>query len=123
MDWVSMRSFSCGNARIIGNQLVVISTKTESTGSRMLKKAVNLTYKTARRIAVLVVGSTVVLIGIVMLVTPGPGLIVIPIGLAILGIEFTWARIWLRKVRESISNHNSKNHAARAEHHRDRAQR
>lgn len=89
----------------------------------MLKKAVNLTYKTARRIAVFVVGSTVVLIGIVMLVTPGPGLIVIPIGLAILGIEFAWARIWLRKVRESLSDHNSKTHAARAEHHRDRAQR
>ena len=88
----------------------------------MLREAVKVTYKTARRIVVLAVGSTVVLLGIVMLVTPGPGLIVIPIGLAILGAEFAWARIWLRKARESISNHNSKQHASRADRHRDRAE-
>jgi tellurite resistance protein TerC len=89
----------------------------------MIRKVAHLTYKTARRIAVLTVGSTVVLLGIVMLVTPGPGLVVIPIGLAILGIEFAWARLWLRRVRESISNQNSKNHAKRAEHHRNRVER
>jgi len=80
----------------------------------------HLTYRTARRIAVLAVGSTVVLLGIVMLVTPGPGLVVIPVGLAILSVEFAWARLWLRKVRESISNQSSKNHAERAERHRGR---
>lgn len=89
----------------------------------MIQKVVHLTYKTARRIAVLAVGSTVVVLGVIMLVTPGPGLIVIPIGLAILGIEFAWARIWLRKVRESISSQNSRNHAERAEGHRDRVRR
>jgi tellurite resistance protein TerC len=89
----------------------------------MIQKVVHLTYKTARRIAVLAVGSTVVMLGVIMLVTPGPGLIVIPIGLAILGLEFAWARIWLRKVRESISNQSSKNHAERAERHRERAHR
>jgi len=89
----------------------------------MIRNAAHVTYKTARRIAVLAVGSTVLLLGIVMLFTPGPGLIVIPIGLAILGVEFAWARIWLRKVRESISNRNSKNSASRAESHRERVQR
>lgn len=89
----------------------------------MIHKVAHLTYKTARRIAVLAVGSTLVLLGVVMLVTPGPGLIVIPIGLAILGLEFAWARIWLRKVREGISNHGARNHAARAEEHRDRMHR
>ena len=84
----------------------------------MIRRAMHLTYRTARRIAVLAVGSTVVLLGIVMLVTPGPGLIVIPVGLAILSVEFAWARLWLRKVRETISNQNSKNHAERAERHR-----
>lgn len=88
----------------------------------MIRKAAHLTYRTARRIVVLAVGSTVVLLGIVMLVTPGPGLVVIPVGLAILGVEFAWARLWLRKVRESISNQTSKNHAARAQRHRDRVQ-
>lgn len=86
----------------------------------MMQKVVHLTYKTARRIAVLAVGSTVVLLGAIMLVTPGPGLLVIPIGLAILGLEFAWARVWLRKVRESISDHNSRHRADRAERHRDR---
>jgi tellurite resistance protein TerC len=89
----------------------------------MIHRVVHLTYKTARRIAVLAVGSTIVVIGIVMLVTPGPGLIVSPLGLAILGLEFAWARIWLRKVRESISNNNARNHAGRAQDHRDRVQR
>ena len=39
------------------------------------------------------------LIGVAMLVLPGPGLVVIPLGLAILGIEYAWARSWLRKVK------------------------
>jgi tellurite resistance protein TerC len=89
----------------------------------VFREAAKITYKTARRVVVLAVGSTIVLFGIVMLVTPGPGLIVIPIGLAILGAEFAWARIWLRKVRESISNQNSKYQASRAERHRDRSER
>jgi uncharacterized protein (TIGR02611 family) len=42
------------------------------------------------------------LCGIIMLVTPGPGLVVIPIGLAILGLEFAWARRLLRRVREGV---------------------
>ena len=88
----------------------------------MIRKAAQMTYRTARRIAVLAVGSTVILLGIVMLVTPGPGLVVIPIGLAILGVEFAWARLWLRKVRETISNQASRNHAQRAERHRERAE-
>ena len=86
----------------------------------MIKKVVHMTYKLARRIAIAVVGTTVLLIGVVMIVTPGPGLIVIPIGLAILSIEFAWARFWLRRVRRSISDFNSSSHAERAENHRDR---
>ena len=56
----------------------------------------------ARRLIVLVVGSTVLLLGIVLLVTPGPAFVVIPIGLAILSIEFAWARSLLRRVREGV---------------------
>ncbi len=67
-----------------------------------------ITYKMARRIAVLVVGSTVLAVGVVMIVAPGPAIVVIPVGLAILGVEFAWAKIWLRKLRESISNHGAK---------------
>ena len=70
----------------------------------MILKTIHLTYKMARRIVVLVVGATVLLVGVVMIVTPGPAVIVIPLGLAILSIEFAWARHWLRKVRERIFN-------------------
>ena len=77
------------------------------------------TYKLARRIAILVVGSSVLLIGIVMIVTPGPAIVVIPLGLAILGVEFAWAKIWLKKIREGISAQNAKRQGRRAEHHRD----
>jgi len=87
----------------------------------LIRRAVHLTYKAARRVVVGVVGSTVVLIGIVMLVTPGPALVVIPVGLAILSIEFAWARQWLKRLRESISNRSSNNFRNRAEAHRDRA--
>jgi uncharacterized protein (TIGR02611 family) len=58
------------------------------------------TYKWARRIAIAVVGSTVLLVGIAMLVLPGPALLVIPIGLGILGLEFAWARHWLNTIKE-----------------------
>jgi len=46
-----------------------------------------------------VLGATVVLLGIAMIVLPGPAFIVIPIGLAILGVEFAWARRWRRELR------------------------
>ena len=44
------------------------------------------------------------LIGVAMLVLPGPGLVVIPLGLAILGIEYAWARVWLRKVKSRTAD-------------------
>jgi len=87
----------------------------------MIRRAINLTYKAARRVAVAVVGITVLLIGVVMLVTPGPALVVIPLGLAILSIEFAWARHWLRQVRESISRKGQNDRGANAEAHRVRA--
>ncbi len=65
-------------------------------------------------------GVTVLLIGVVMIVTPGPALVVIPVGLAILSIEFTWARIWLKRLRESISTRANNSLGQRAEAHRER---
>src|SRR5438045_9730573 len=60
--------------------------------------------KVVRRVIVSVVGTTVVLIGIALLVLPGPAFVVIPVGLAILGTEYAWARRWLRKVRRIASD-------------------
>lgn len=69
----------------------------------MLTKIGSIGYRFARRIVIGIVGGTVVLIGIVMFVTPGPALVVIPIGLAILSLEFAWAKHWLHKIRENAS--------------------
>jgi len=60
--------------------------------------------KAVRRIVVAVVGGTVLAIGIAMAVLPGPAFIVIPAGLAILGLEFAWARRWLHKARGMVRN-------------------
>jgi uncharacterized protein (TIGR02611 family) len=89
----------------------------------VIQRTIHLTYKAARRIAIAVLGTTVLAIGIVMIVAPGPALIVIPIGLAILGAEFAWARLWLRKMREAISNNLGNGRARKAEQHRERVSR
>ncbi|MDP3980918.1 MAG: TerC/Alx family metal homeostasis membrane protein [Chlamydiota bacterium] len=60
-----------------------------------------LTVKQVRRIIILIVGSTVLLIGVILIFTPGPALIVIPLGIAILSKEFLWARKLYRMVIES----------------------
>ncbi len=60
--------------------------------------------KVVRRVIISVVGVTVLLIGVALLVLPGPAFIVIPIGLAILATEYAWARRWLKKVRRMASN-------------------
>lgn len=56
--------------------------------------------RNVKRLIILIVGGTVVLIGIAMIVLPGPAIIVIPAGLAILATEFVWARKLLKKVKE-----------------------
>ena len=56
------------------------------------------------RLIILVVGSTVVLLGIAMLVLPGPAVVVIPAGLAILATEFAWARRLLHHARERFQS-------------------
>lgn len=65
-----------------------------------MKRTLKASLRHARRIVITVVGATVVVIGIAMIVLPGPAFIVIPAGLAILGLEFAWARRWLAVVRE-----------------------
>jgi uncharacterized protein (TIGR02611 family) len=54
------------------------------------------------RIAVTVVGSAVLAIGIVLLPLPGPGWLIIFGGLGILATEYTWARRLLAWVRQQV---------------------
>jgi uncharacterized protein (TIGR02611 family) len=59
-----------------------------------------LAYRLARKVVVSIVGGSVVLVGVVMFVTPGPALLVIPVGLAILATEYAWAQRWLERMRQ-----------------------
>lgn len=70
----------------------------------MMREFVYQSVRHARRVIIAVVGSTVVLLGIALLVLPGPAFIVIPLGLAILAVEFAWARRLLQRVRRGISD-------------------
>ena len=63
-----------------------------------------ITYRWARRIVVAVIGGTILLIGIAMVVLPGPAIVVVPLGLGVLGLEFAWARHWLRKLRATATD-------------------
>jgi hypothetical protein len=53
-----------------------------------------------KRFFIAVLGGTVVLIGLAMIVLPGPAILVIPAGIAILATEFIWARRWMKQGRE-----------------------
>jgi uncharacterized protein (TIGR02611 family) len=59
------------------------------------------TLKQARRVIIGVIGFTVVLLGVVMIVTPGPGWLVILLGLSILSAEFVWARRLMKKLKQT----------------------
>ena len=55
-----------------------------------------------KKIVVTIIGFTILVIGILLLVLPGPAFIVIPIGLAILAIEYDWAKRIFEKVKKHL---------------------
>ena len=57
-------------------------------------------FRHTKRVVIAVVGATVILIGLTLLVLPGPGLLIIIVGLAVLATEFAWAQGLLHKARE-----------------------
>ncbi|GJM25792.1 MAG: hypothetical protein DHS20C16_22070 [Phycisphaerae bacterium] len=77
---------------------------TNKSDQTTTENGIDALVKHARRVIVLVVGGTVVLAGIALLILPGPAVVVIPTGLAILATEFVWAKRLLRKVRNSASD-------------------
>jgi len=56
-----------------------------------------------RRVVLLVVGGTLLVTGAVVLAAPGPRLLVICAGLAVLVAEFAWARRWMKRTRDALS--------------------
>jgi Putative transmembrane protein (PGPGW) len=55
--------------------------------------------------------STVLLIGIAMIVLPGPAVLVIPVGLGVLATELVWARKLLTKLKSIFQKGKKENHA------------
>jgi tellurite resistance protein TerC len=53
-----------------------------------------------RRLIVFFVDGVFLIMGVAMLVLPGPAVLLIPLGLAILATEFPWARKWLSTARQ-----------------------
>lgn len=62
----------------------------------------------ARKLVILVVGVSLVLLGLALLVLPGPGILVVIAGLAVLAIEFTWAATLLERTREQARKAHGK---------------
>lgn len=62
------------------------------------------TVKQAKRLIKTVIGFTVILGGVAMLFLPGPGIVAIITGLAILGTEFVWARRLMKRFEHHANN-------------------
>lgn len=65
----------------------------ESDRERLMR----ITIETARRSIVLVVGGTLILIGMALKVLPGVGVMIIATGVSVLGTQFVWARRLLKR--------------------------
>ncbi len=66
-----------------------------------------LTVKTlsqARRIIKIVIGFTLLLVGIALIFLPGPATVVIPLALAILAGEFLWAKRLLDRFNAGVKH-------------------
>jgi hypothetical protein len=59
--------------------------------------------RNGKRVAVTIAGFVVLIAGAAMLVLPGPGIVVILAGLAILGTEYVWAQRLLRIAKEKAT--------------------
>ena len=59
--------------------------------------------RSSKRIAVTVVGAALVAAGLAMLVLPGPGIIVVALGFAVLGTEYVWAAVALERIKRAAA--------------------
>lgn len=57
------------------------------------------TVEQVRRVFLILAGFTLLLAGVIMLVTPGPGMLTILLGLGLLAVEFVWARRLIDRIK------------------------
>jgi hypothetical protein len=67
------------------------------------KEIVRFVARSSKRIAVTLVGGAFVLAGLAMLVLPGPGILVVALGFAILGTEYAWAATALERTKRTAA--------------------
>lgn len=85
----------------LGPGLQRISREAASPGAiREMKSTATYALSMGKKLGIGLVGGLVLLIGIAFIVLPGPAILVIPAGLAILALEFEWARRGLVKFRQ-----------------------
>jgi uncharacterized protein (TIGR02611 family) len=65
---------------------------------------VHFVLRSSKRIAVSVLGGALVIGGLVMIVFPGPGLLVIALGFAVLGTEYAWAAAALERTKRTAAD-------------------
>lgn len=61
-------------------------------------------YRAARKIVVALVGATLVVVGLILVFTPGPAFVVLGLALAVFAGEFAWARRWMLSLKETGSH-------------------
>jgi Flp pilus assembly protein TadB len=66
-----------------------------------VKEVLRFIGRSSKRIAVTVVGAALVAGGLAMLVLPGPGILVVALGFAILGTEYAWAAAALERTKRT----------------------
>lgn len=69
-------------------------------------------WRVARKVVVAVIGAAVLAFGVALIVLPGPAVVVIPFGLAIMGTEFPWARRLLQRLRAEAQRLRAEAHRA-----------
>jgi tellurite resistance protein TerC len=85
---------------------VVMQVSMESDlGNLQLDRKSLVNFAWLKRAVVALVGFTVLFVGIAMMVLPGPAVVVIPLGLAILATEFLWAQRLLERARATLTGH------------------
>ena len=76
-------------------ECVIVSARELSSEFHMILR----TVEQVRRVFRVIAGFTLLLVGVVMLVTPGPGWLVIFLGLGLLAAEFVWAERLMKRIK------------------------
>ncbi len=64
------------------------------------KEVLTFLVRSSKRVAISVVGGVLVLTGLAMFVLPGPGILVVVLGFAVLGTEYAWAAAALERTKK-----------------------